>query len=108
MVFRCISSVALVCALIATFTSAAIGQTCFGAAARDPQRGCSTREAGVVPTPRQAAALPNSPCVAVPHQTTPAVCGCGAPAETGKATVALVGDSHAGHWRAALTHVALA
>jgi hypothetical protein len=102
----------LVAVLGATLASAdaAIAQSCFGAAARDTQVACisSAPRHEVVPTPAEALTLPNSPCVAVRRQTAPPVCSFGTAATEATGTVALVGDSHAGHWRGALTHVALA
>src|SRR4051812_21364225 len=97
MLSRCLRSVLLACVLGTGFTSSATAETCFGAAARDPQHGCSSakRQRPVVPTPSEARTLPNSPCVAVRRQTTPPVCSFGTPAEAATATVALVGDSHA-------------
>jgi hypothetical protein len=84
---------------------------CFGAASRDPQQPC--RNGGlrltVVPTPREAPHLPNSPCAPVREGSAgPRVCEFGVPADQASATVALVGDSHAGHWRGALEKVAAA
>jgi SGNH domain-containing protein len=110
MLSRCLRSALLACVLGVAFTSSAAGGTCFGAAARDQPHGCisAKRQSPVVPTPSEARTLPNSPCVAIRRQTTPPVCSFGTPAESATATVALVGDSHAGHWRGALTHVALA
>ncbi len=93
---------------LAAASGDAYGQTptCFGAAARDPERHCSNAALRhtVSPTPQEARTLPNSPCR--PLERRPSVCGFGARA--GSATVAIVGDSHAGHWRAALDHVAQA
>jgi hypothetical protein len=79
---------------------------CFGAASLDPslaecRQGAPARS--VVPSPADARTLPNSPCVDRREAPTPPVCAFGAPAATAERTVALVGDSHAGHWRAALT-----
>ena len=75
---------------------------CFGAAARDPARPCNNPKLrlSVSPTPGEAVLVPNAPCTEVE----PAVnaCAFGVPAATATATVALVGNSHAGHWRAAL------
>ena len=67
---------------------------------------CSNTALGhsVTPTPREARELPNSPCR--PLEWRPSVCGFGA--RSGTTTIALVGDSHAGHWRAALDVVAQA
>jgi peptidoglycan/LPS O-acetylase OafA/YrhL len=82
---------------------------CFGAAARDPQHPCTNPalRAMVVPTPVEAASRPNSPCTFV--QKSPFnVCAFGVSPAKSVATVALVGDSHASHWRAALEVVAQA
>ena len=83
---------------------------CFGAAARDPSRPCRDPQLLhlVVPSPAQARKLPNSPCAPVEHGAAMTVCGFGADPAAATRTVALVGDSHAGHWRAALDVVARA
>jgi hypothetical protein len=78
-------------------------QSCFGAAARDPGHPCQAARLKVVPSPATAVTLPNSPCRRV--ESEPPVCAFGARAGE---TIALVGDSHAGHWRAALDFVARA
>jgi hypothetical protein len=82
----------------------AMDPTCFGAAARDPQHPCEDRtlERTVRPTPARARTLPNSPCRPL-RDSQPPVCSFGAAAGP---VVALVGDSHAGHWRGALEIVA--
>jgi hypothetical protein len=80
---------------------------CFGAASRDPQHPCDNPALKhvVVPTPIEAQGQPNSPCTFV--QTRPfIVCAFGVPPEKANGTIALVGDSHASHWRAALDVVA--
>jgi hypothetical protein len=77
---------------------------CFGAAARDPEVPCSNPTRTVTPSLEAARTLPNSPCRSI-EAGSPAICHFGA--DTGE-TVALVGDSHAGHWRAAFEHVATA
>ena len=109
MLLRCLKAGALVAAVGASLASASVasGNTCFGAPARDANL-CSTgaRNVTVAPTPAEARTLPNSPCVSVRGQVEPPVCGFGASATHARMTVALVGDSHAGHWRGALTHVA--
>jgi hypothetical protein len=59
----------------------------------------------VVPSPIAAAGRPNSPCHFI--QTRPFnVCTFGVRKAKASATIALVGDSHASHWRAALDVVA--
>jgi peptidoglycan/LPS O-acetylase OafA/YrhL len=81
--------------------------SCFGAEARDPQHPCTNPALRlmVVPTPVEAASRPNSPCSFVQKRPFN-VCAFGVPRGDAKATVALVGDSHASHWRAALEVVA--
>ena len=80
---------------------------CFGAAARDPVERCQnpSLERRVVPTPAQALRLPNAPC-RFPRRSYPLVCEFGAREEGASRRVALIGDSHAAHWRAALAPVA--
>lgn len=111
MTCRCLRAGALIVALLALLAVAnpAAANDCFGAAARDPHVcGASAEPHTVTPTPTEARTLPNSPCVAVRGQASPPVCAFGTPADQADRTVALVGDSHAGHWRGALTQVALA
>lgn len=82
---------------------------CFGAAARDatlPACRKASRSASVEPTPKEAPTLPNSPCNAVHEPAGPPVCWFGVPEDAALRTIALVGDSHAGHWRGAMTVVA--
>ena len=84
------------------------GQRCFGAASRDPARRCVNKELRytVVPTPAEAKSGQNSPCRpgAATEELYP--CHFGVPAEQARRTIALVGDSHAAHWRAAVDVVA--
>lgn len=82
---------------------------CFGAAARDPAHPCRNARLAttVIPTPRLALRLPNAPCGFV-RAGVPFVCAFGAPAQGAVHTIALLGDSHAVHWRAALGPVATA
>jgi hypothetical protein len=77
---------------------------CFGAAARDPRRTCVNPKLrrSVVPTPVQAPKMPNAPCRVVEKRGRVRACAFGAPAAPGVRTVALIGDSHASHWRSAL------
>lgn len=79
---------------------------CFGAAARDPAHPCRDRTRSVVPRPRVAAMAPNSPCARVPRTAGPPVCTFGVLAAEAAENIALVGDSHAAHWRAAVNVVA--
>jgi hypothetical protein len=83
---------------------------CFGAEARDPHRPCENPRLrlAVVPTPLEARDRPNSPCTIEERRGLVTVCGFGVPARRATATIALIGDSHASHWRAALEVVARA
>jgi SGNH domain (fused to AT3 domains) len=80
---------------------------CFGAASRDPVHPCHDRRLrySVVPTPATAAITPNAPCTYVAAQPIQ-VCAFGAHPDEARGTFALVGDSHAQHWRAAFRTVA--
>jgi peptidoglycan/LPS O-acetylase OafA/YrhL len=82
---------------------------CFGAAARDPEKPCSNPALSlmVVPTPVEARDRPNSPCTLI-AQHPMNVCEFGVPRSKATGTIALIGDSHASHWRAALEPVAQA
>jgi peptidoglycan/LPS O-acetylase OafA/YrhL len=83
---------------------------CFGAAARDPRgRPCANPalKDAVVPTPLQAAKRPNAPCDVTERTGSVTVCAFARPAHP-KGTIAIVGDSHAVHWRPALARVAQA
>jgi hypothetical protein len=77
---------------------------CFGAAARDPHRTCTVGKLAktVVPTPVQAPKMDNAPCEIVETKGRVRVCAFGAAAAPGVRTVALIGDSHASHWRSAM------
>lgn len=81
---------------------------CFGAAARDRARPCENRRLrGVVaPTPIEAVDETNAPCTEIRRRGVISVCGFGAAPDRARATVALLGDSHAAAWRAALQVVA--
>jgi hypothetical protein len=90
-------------ALAAPATGAASADpACFGAASRDPGHRCTNPalRSMVVPTPEQALLEPSAPCS--PFDAPISACTFGSPAAAAGATVALVGDSHARHWRAAL------
>ena len=81
---------------------------CFGAAAREPGRPCANPllRTVVTPTPDEALLTPNAPCN--PYNTVGLVYPCyfGVASYRAKGTVALLGDSHAEHWRAAIEVVA--
>lgn len=78
---------------------------CVGAAARDMHRPCTNPTLSVSPPPGSDGLIPASPCAPVPRQP---VCRFGWPTAGSKGTIALFGDSHALHWRAAVDVVARA
>lgn len=82
---------------------------CFGAASRDPQRPCTNPalDLMVIPTPLEAKETENAPCDIVDRGARLRVCRFGAPGAAAP-TVALVGDSHASAWRAAVDELAKA
>jgi hypothetical protein len=75
---------------------------CFGAAARNPAQPCENPELAltVTPSPSEAPLIPSATCE--PVEPVINACAFGVPAASAKGTVALVGDSHADQWRAAL------
>lgn len=81
---------------------------CFGAASRDPERACVNGKlrTTVVPTPDEAILSQNSPCTPVADEGVVSPCEFGVQGADARATFALIGDSHASHWRAALERVA--
>jgi hypothetical protein len=83
-------------------------QRCFGAASRDPLRRCVNHRlrTAIVPPPEDAIFSQNSPCTPLSFEGVLGPCEFGVPAGSERATIALVGDSHASHWRAALEYVA--
>lgn len=95
-------------ASLATGAGGAGTPRCFGAASIDPLRPCRnpSLDHTVRPTPREALDAPNAPCEPVAPDGGPDRCTFGSPAENARATMALIGDSHATHWRPALLTVA--
>ncbi len=87
------------------------GPRCFGAAARSSRRPCRnpSLRGAAYPRPAQAAIWPTSPCTPLARPGAAFnPCAFGVAEAQSRATVALVGDSHAAHWRAALEVVAQA
>jgi hypothetical protein len=82
---------------------------CFGAASRNPRRRCrnDALRLSVLPSPSDALLTPNARC-AIFSLRTPYTCQFGVRAAVANRTVALVGDSHAAHWRGALEVVSQA
>jgi SGNH domain (fused to AT3 domains) len=102
--------VRLLAALIAALALAGTADgrpRCDGAAARDPHRHCVKHVKTVTPTPDEAAITPNIACTRGEVGDMAASCAVGVPAEQAVATVAMLGDSHAAHWRATMEAVAL-
>ncbi|MGH2919557.1 MAG: SGNH hydrolase domain-containing protein [Solirubrobacteraceae bacterium] len=86
------------------------GPRCFGAAARNPGHRCSNPalRRAVIPTPRVAARTPNAHCASDSRVGLVSACTFGVSTLLASTTVAIVGDSHAQHWRGALEVVAQA
>ena len=109
------------CAIGLLSASLALGQgtkpapappACFGAASHDYLHPCSNASLRLkaIPSPDEAVIEPNSECATVSLTAKPFVCTFGfVPPEAARPTetIALVGDSHATHWRAALAPVAV-
>jgi hypothetical protein len=112
---------ALTCALVALLAGAARGAhataappvaptalRCFGAASHDPAHHCSNPALRhvVFPTPTAALLLPYAPCSGPKFVGLLGACVFGTSKGSARGEIALVGDSHAGHWRAAVRDVA--
>jgi len=93
--------------LTASAGVAADASTCRGAAARDPENPCFNATRSVSPTLARAAQESSSPCRPTTQKPEP-ICTFGAPVSKARDHIALIGDSHALHWRAALEVVARA
>jgi peptidoglycan/LPS O-acetylase OafA/YrhL len=81
---------------------------CFGAASTDRLRPCKNRalRTKVVPLPVAAKREDNAPCPNFRKERGVSVCDFGVKPAQAKRTIALLGDSHASHWRAPLDQVA--
>jgi hypothetical protein len=80
---------------------------CFGAASRDPEHRCQNPKLFglVIPSTRTAKVQPSAPCTQVRFKT-PGVCAFGVSPKRAVSTIAIIGDSHARHWAAALARAA--
>jgi hypothetical protein len=80
---------------------------CFGAAARDLEHPCVNHRLDFVaiPSPRDALLQPNAGCEVL-RRRSPEVCGFGVSQRAAGPSFALLGDSHALHWLAALAVMA--
>ena len=83
---------------------------CFGAADRDPLNPCDNPRLRltVTPTLEQAQVTPNIACVREEVDAVVEGCSVGLPADQAVETVAIIGDSHAAHWRATMASMAKA
>jgi hypothetical protein len=83
---------------------------CFGAAALDARAPCTNSALRTVasPTPEEALLIPGAPCTVLRAKPGMTPCYFGVAPSTTRERVALLGDSHAEHWRAALDVVAQA
>ncbi|MEA2156339.1 MAG: hypothetical protein QOE11_2479 [Solirubrobacteraceae bacterium] len=89
-------------------TAAITERPCFGAAARSPSAPCFNPGLArtVFPTPADALLEPNAPCDPIGRSNLLFPCSFGARRTSTGDAVALIGDSHASHWRAAVDIVA--
>lgn len=87
--------------------SVAFAAKCYGAAARDPVRPCANPTRSIRPTLATMNRPTESPC-AYRSERSLTLCTFGTPQLRAKASIALIGDSHAWHWRGALDVVARA
>ena len=83
-------------------SASVVTRPCFGAAARSPFGRCDdpSLRLTVFPTPDDVVFEHWAPCAPQPFEGLMYPCAFGADGK--RATVALIGDSHAGHWRAAI------
>ena len=93
---------------ISRSTALADRPRCFGAASRDAAKRCvnPSLRLGVTPSPDDAVVSQNSPCTPLEVDGTLTPCEFGVRRDEASSTIALIGDSHAAHWRAALEVVA--
>jgi len=103
--------IALAAALALTVAPGAAAKDtprCYGAASRDPLKPCEnpSLRLKVTPTPGQALLKPNAICNVLHVEDLVRACWFGARKAEAKTTVALMGDSHAAHWRAGLAPIA--
>jgi len=94
---------------IALATQSATRSRCFGAASRNPVAPCRDPRLrlSVVPSPAAAQLAPNFPCKPLERDSLVSPCEFGVPAPQARRTMALIGDSHAAHWRAAFEQAAV-
>ncbi len=95
---------------VARHAAASAHPRCYGAASMDREKPCTNSKLRLLvrPTPDGALLTPDAGCTPVESAPpVPGLCAFGvAPAKRAGATVALLGDSHASHWRAAVDQLA--
>jgi SGNH domain-containing protein len=98
------AAIALAALMSGTVSTADAYPPCFGAASRDAAHPCRNPSLrfSVVPAPEDALLNPGPPCAPIDQLT----CSFGVPADRATGVTALVGDSHAGHWRSSVEVVA--
>jgi hypothetical protein len=98
----------LVAVLLVTTSATAATPRCFGAAARNPDKPCTNPKLKlrVMPTVREAPLVRGTPCARLPVEGLLAPCGFGVADASAQGFFALLGDSHAAHWRPALQTLA--
>ncbi len=96
--------------VVSTAAKLLVQPRCFGAAARAPGPRCVNPllNRAVIPTPDEAVLQPNSFCLLVSEDNDLSVCRFRTTPADDLQQVALIGDSHAAHWRAGLNVVATA
>ena len=101
-----LAAVATASIVACSSAAAAARPECFGAAARDVRNPCSNPTLTVTPLPGRFDPDPGSSCTRLKEKPPIDNCAFGVPASKAAAHIALVGDSHSYHWRAALNVVA--
>src|SRR4051794_1241827 len=96
-------------ALAVPSSASAATPRCFGAAARDPQLPCTNAKLRLMvrPKPGDAPLIPDAPCDRQFPLGLAEPCAFGVPEAQALRHVALIGDSHAAHWRSAFLAIAL-
>ncbi|HUR86790.1 MAG TPA: SGNH hydrolase domain-containing protein [Solirubrobacteraceae bacterium] len=98
--------VVLATLVLAGTATAATRPDCFGAAARDFKNPCSNPTLSVIPLPGGVDLDPGSSCRPIEEKLLIDNCAFGYSGAKPRDDIALVGDSHSYHWRAALNVVA--
>jgi hypothetical protein len=95
-----------VAAASAAASAATAAPHCYGAAAHDPSNPCPNPVLSAYPAEGSVASFPYTTDCKLVHEQPGPVCTFGVSAAQAKAHIALIGDSHALHWRAALEDAA--